>query len=75
MTTEQLDAQMEHMFRRLVDDLGNDVSVEHVRAVGTSHFERLERDAAVNDFIPLLVYRFAREELVAAQHADLHVAA
>lgn len=74
MTTEQLDVQMDHTFKRLVVDLGG-VPAEQVVAVGTSHFERLQRDAAVNDFIPLLVYRFTREELVAGRHGDLHVAA
>jgi hypothetical protein len=75
MTSEQLDVQMDHIFERLVVDLGGDVSAEHVLAVGASHFERLQRDAAINDFIPLLVYRFTREELVAAGRGDLHVAA
>jgi hypothetical protein len=75
MTSEQLDVQMDHMFGRLVADLGGDVSTEHVLAVGTRHFERLQRDAAVNDFIPLLVYRLTREQLVAAGRPDLHVAA
>lgn len=74
MTTEQLDVQMDHTFKRLVVDLGG-VPAEQVVAVGTGHFERLQRDAAVNDFIPLLVYRFTREELVAGRHEDLHVAA
>jgi hypothetical protein len=73
MTKDQLDAQMNHVFDRLLHDLGTDVPVELVTAVGTSHFERLEREATVNEFIPLLVYRFTREELVAARHADLRV--
>jgi hypothetical protein len=34
MTSEQLDVQMDHMFGRLVADLGGDVSTEHVLAVG-----------------------------------------
>jgi hypothetical protein len=75
MTTEQLDVQMDHILKSLVVDLGREVSAEQVLAVGTSHFERLQRDAAINDFIPLLVYRFTREELVAAGRADLHVSA
>ena len=75
MTTEQLDTQMEHIFTRLVEDLARDAPTDQIIAVGTSHFERLRRDAAVNDFIPLLVYRFTREELVAVGPNDLHRAA
>jgi hypothetical protein len=75
MTTEQLEVQMEHTLKSLVVDLGDEASAEQVLAVGSSHFERLQRDAAINDFIPLLVYRFTREELVAAGRGDLHVAA
>jgi hypothetical protein len=75
MTPEQLDLQMSHIYKRLVEDLGQDVPAEQVLAVGTSHYDRLQRDAAVNEFIPLLVYRFAREELVAARPAELHIAA
>jgi hypothetical protein len=75
MTAEQLDTQMEHIFKRLVEDLASDVPPEQVLAVGTSHYERLQQDAAVDDFIPLLVYRFTREELVAVGRDDLHRAA
>ena len=75
MTTEQLDVQMGHVFQRLVDDLRDEVPAEEVLEVSTGHFERLRRDAAVNDFIPLLVYRFTREQFVTARPAELHAAA
>jgi hypothetical protein len=56
-------------------DLDAIVPAERVTAVGRAHYESLSRDAAVNDFIPLLVYRFAKEELIAGRRDDLHEAA
>jgi hypothetical protein len=59
----------------LREELSTTVPPEHVNAVGRRHFERLSRHATVTDFIPLLVYRFTREELLYGEPEQLHDAA
>lgn len=73
MSTEELDRKMAKLPHDLHRDLGGAIPLE--RAVSRAHYNGLRRDAAINDFIPLLVYRFAREELVTATRTDLHEAA
>jgi hypothetical protein len=43
-----------------------------VTAIGQAEFERLHATATITDFIPLLVYRYAREELVRIDGEELH---
>jgi hypothetical protein len=47
----------------------------YIDAVGQSHLERLVRDARVPNYIPLLVYRATRNELVATPEQPLRDAA
>jgi hypothetical protein len=75
MTTEELERQMDKLPADLHRDLGGAVPLDRIRVVSNAHYAGLRRDAAINDFIPLLVYRFAREELVTAALHDLHEAA
>jgi hypothetical protein len=75
MTAEELERQMDKLPDDLHRDLGGVVPLERIRAVSDAHYVGLRRDAAINDFIPLLVYRFARDELVTAALDDLHEAA
>jgi hypothetical protein len=72
MTPDELEHQMERLFRELHDDLGGSVGAGRVAAVSRAHYELLRRDAVINDFIPLLVYRFTKEELVASRRDELH---
>jgi hypothetical protein len=59
----------------LVRDLEDTVPEEAVRAAGNDNLARPQREATVNDFIPLLVHRLTKEELAAATHTELHTSA
>lgn len=71
MTTEELERQMDRLFRDLHHDFDESVPAEQVTAVGRAYYESIRRDAAINDFIPLLVHRFATDELVASRRDEL----
>jgi hypothetical protein len=43
--------------------------------VGRRHLERLSRHATITDFIPLLVWRCTREELLGRRRGELRDAA
>jgi hypothetical protein len=75
MTPQQLDAQMEKVFGQLARELSDVAPADEVTSVGLGHYERLRDGAAITDFIPLLVYRYTREELVTTSRDDLHRAA
>ena len=65
MTGEELERQMDRLFLDLDHDLGDGVAPERISTVShEAHFESLRsrRGEKFNDFIPLLVYRFAKEE-------------
>jgi hypothetical protein len=64
LTPEELERQTKGRLDALRSELGDRVAPEQVAVVGRRHFERLSRHATVTDFIPLLVYRFTREELL-----------
>jgi hypothetical protein len=71
MTPQELERQLDRVLDALVRDLGDSVAADDVTTIGRVHCERLRRDATVNDFIPLLVYRLAREELVQSRRHEL----
>jgi hypothetical protein len=73
-TTEELERQMDRFFLDLQRELDGRVAAPDT-AVARTHYESLVQDAAINDFIPLLVYRFAKEELVQSQPDELRRAA
>ena len=64
MTTQELELHMDRVFRQLHRDFDRAHSVEHVTATGKARYDLLRQGATVNDFIPLLVYRFAKDDLV-----------
>jgi hypothetical protein len=66
MRSEELERQMERFLHSLQEELNGRVERERVAAVTAARFESVRREASINDFIPLLVHRFTREELVAA---------
>ena len=61
MNARELEPQLDKVFSDLVRDLGEVSPADQVTTIGHDHYERLRRDATVNDFIPLLLYRFTRE--------------
>jgi hypothetical protein len=75
VNARELERQLDKVFSDLVRDLGDNAAADQVTTIGHDHYERLRRDATVNDFIPLLVYRFTREELVRSRRDELHDAA
>jgi hypothetical protein len=75
LTAEELERQTTGRLDALRHELGDSVAPERVAVVGRRHFERLTRHATVTDFIPLLVYRFTREELLYREAVPLEDAA
>jgi hypothetical protein len=75
VTQEELERQLERLLHDLARDVGDGVAAERIGAVAVGHYERLRREATINDFIPLLVYRFAKEDLVSSSRDELHDAA
>lgn len=75
MTQEELERQLERLLHDLARDVGDGVAAERIGAVAVGHYERLRREATINDFIPLLVYRLTKEELVRAGRDELPDAA
>ena len=72
LTPQELERQTAARLNALKRELGDSVAAEQVETVGRRHLQRLCRDAKVTDFVPLLVYRFAREELVYADSGRIH---
>jgi hypothetical protein len=60
-------AELEHHTSALLDGLHRELGDGRVKTVGRRHFERLLRDARVLDYIPLLVYRATKEDVLAAR--------
>jgi hypothetical protein len=52
---------------RVLDGLGrefaDEIPPDQVTSVGRGYFDQLRAEARIDDFIPVLVYRFTREEL------------
>ena len=72
---EPLERLTARRLEALSRDLEGRVSTDTVVAVGRGHFERLLDRARFGDFIPLLVYRFTKEDLLAAEIVRLEHAA
>ena len=75
MRTEELNHRVERQLEYLCLEFGGEVPASQVTALGQAHFERLRAEAHINDFLPVLVHRFTREELLRITTADLHRAA
>jgi hypothetical protein len=67
MSSGELERQVESRLEALRQELRDPAVAERVAAVGRQVFERLRRDATVNDFIPLLVQRYTSQELASGQ--------
>jgi hypothetical protein len=66
---------MDKVFRDLARDFDGSVAPDRVAGVAHEHYERLRQRATVNDFLPLLVYRFTTEDLIESSRDELHKAA
>jgi hypothetical protein len=67
----QVELGLESLRREFADQLPGSL----VTTVGRAEFEQLRANATITDFIPLLVYRYTREELVRIDGEELHRAA
>lgn len=56
--------------KRLHDEFGTDVDAADIDATMTAALEQLADPADVEDFLPVLAYRYAREKLAARSNAD-----
>lgn len=75
MDEPRLNRQVEQQLQSLRREFGEKVPASFVTALGQAQFEQLRANAKIPDFIPVLVYRFAREELIRIGREDLHRAA
>jgi hypothetical protein len=72
VTSEDLERQIDRVLDSLRERVGDSIDAARVRAVGLAHYESLRRHATINDFIPLLVYRYAKEELTQMRRDEFH---
>jgi hypothetical protein len=70
MDSYELEQEMDKVFRDLARGVGDGVEADRVDAVGHDKYEWLRQDATINDFLPLLVYRYTKEELVRSRHSE-----
>jgi hypothetical protein len=75
MTAQELERVTARRLEALNHELAGRVAPDRVSAVGQRHFERLRRHARITDYIPLLVYRCTKDELLIGLEADLRQAA
>ena len=75
MNPHELDAHVQRGLESLRKEFSGRVSAELVAEIGTLRFEALCATATINDFIPLLVYRQTRDELLTAEIDELHESA
>lgn len=73
MDAGALDRQVERQLESLRREFADEIPASRVTAAGEAYFDRLRADARIPDFIPVLVYRFTREELVRAGSEELLV--
>jgi hypothetical protein len=64
MDAATLNYHVEQQLERLRREFVGEISAAHVTAVGTACFDGLRAEARILDFIPVLGYRHAREELL-----------
>jgi len=76
MNEAELNRKVEQAFESLRHEFADELAADQVTAVGEACFERLRAGARIPDFIPVLVQRYAREELlVRVAREELHRAA
>lgn len=69
-----LQRQMSDEFQRLRNEFA-DISPNRVTAFGKAEFNRLRAGARILEFIPVLVHRYAREDLLLLRERELRSAA
>jgi hypothetical protein len=72
MDALELERQTAHQLTKLRRELADRIVSEQITAVGQAQYDALREHATVTDFIPLLVYRFTKNELLADTEGQLH---
>ena len=71
MDSATLDRQIERQLESLRREFADFIPENQVAAIGRAHADWLRAEARILDFIPVLAYRFAREELVEIRQDEL----
>ena len=64
MDAPELERQTAHQLTKLRRELAGRITSDQITAVGRARYDILCEHATVNDFIPLLVYRFTKDEVL-----------
>jgi hypothetical protein len=75
MDADELNAHIEREIRTLQREFAGSVPDDEVREAVRAQLEQLRATAAFDDFIPLLVYRRARDVLLESARGELHLSA
>jgi hypothetical protein len=75
MDEATLDRQIDQVLDGLRREFADELPATQVTAVGEAYFDALQRDARITDFIPVLVQRYARDELLRCRREELNRAA
>jgi len=75
MNEATLNRQVDQLLESLRREFADELPATQVTAVGEAVFDELRRDARISDFIPVLVYRYARDELLRCRREELNRAA
>lgn len=75
METAELNRRVERQLENLCREFQHQVPASRVKALGRAHFEQLQTQARITDFIPVLVHRVTREDLQRSTRSELHRAA
>jgi hypothetical protein len=70
----RLERQVERQLQALLREFEGEIPPSEVTPIVEAHFARLREQARIEEFIPVLVYRYAREEL-RIRRDELHHAA
>jgi hypothetical protein len=72
MNQATLDRQVGQALEGLRRAFADRHEASEVSAIGEACYETLRARARIPDFIPVLVYRYTREELIQAEREELH---
>jgi hypothetical protein len=75
MNEAMLNRSIEQALESLRREFADEQPASEVTAVGEAWFEALRANARIPDFVPVLGYRYAREELIGSERDELHRAA
>jgi hypothetical protein len=70
----RLEQQVERQLQALMHEFGDELPAGEVAPIVEAQFRTLREHARIEEFIPVLVYRYAREELQ-IRRKELHHAA